>query len=364
LNTIFRVDGKLLAERLNEIPDELNGVLRLFDGTRTLMDVVDESPFEDLSTLSTVTKLFFEGLLAIYEPPVTHEAVVPARDSDHHIPLPQAGQAHPLRNSWHPSAPPVSVKPALPLIKQTASFSVNLHQTFLETSSRFTEKLAVCFIKGRAGVTDSGDEFRERRGQKKGPVHIGQGFFEFMKNLPYLILYCERACWLASTQITSACFCSYLQGIIAFGQALGYVENELFYTGFYILCHPGGYPFVVDKEDALLCVFPVKLQLVAKDFGGFSRSNGGVSRLADHIIKGHNHRRSFAAHYLYQVQLIQRRFQSAFRGDSDSQFMLAFGKHFRSGVEYAFDGGPDGNHAGIHFIAVFQKFFNGFLFLV
>ena len=28
LNTIFRVDGKLLAERLNEIPDELNGVLR------------------------------------------------------------------------------------------------------------------------------------------------------------------------------------------------------------------------------------------------------------------------------------------------------------------------------------------------
>src|SRR5690606_2148586 len=63
LNTIFKVDGKLLAERLNEIPDELNGVLRLFDGTRTLMDVVDESPFEDLSTLSTVTKLYFEGLL-------------------------------------------------------------------------------------------------------------------------------------------------------------------------------------------------------------------------------------------------------------------------------------------------------------
>jgi len=107
LETIFRVDGQLLAERLNEIPDELNGVLRLFDGTRTLMDVVDESPFEDLSTLSTITKLYFEGLLAIYEPPATPEAVVPARDSDHQIPV---GKTTAARNSWRPSAPPVSVK--------------------------------------------------------------------------------------------------------------------------------------------------------------------------------------------------------------------------------------------------------------
>ncbi len=115
LNTTFKVDGKLLAERLNEIPDELNGVLRLFDGTRTLMDVVDESPFEDLSTLSTVTKLYFEGLLSIYEPPQhqeAHEAVVPARDSDNLIPIAQTtGKS---RNSWRPSAPPVSVKPELP----------------------------------------------------------------------------------------------------------------------------------------------------------------------------------------------------------------------------------------------------------
>lgn len=108
LETIFRVDGQLLAERLNEIPDELNGVLRLFDGTRTLMDVVDESPFEDLSTLSTITKLYFEGLLAIYEPPVIPEAVVPARDSDHQIPVNKASAA--ARSSWRPSAPPVSVK--------------------------------------------------------------------------------------------------------------------------------------------------------------------------------------------------------------------------------------------------------------
>jgi len=63
LSTVFDVDHAQLLERLNEIPDELNGILKLFDGKRTLLDVVDGSPFEDLSTLSTITKLYFEGLL-------------------------------------------------------------------------------------------------------------------------------------------------------------------------------------------------------------------------------------------------------------------------------------------------------------
>ncbi|AUX22889.1 uncharacterized protein SOCEGT47_034050 [Sorangium cellulosum] len=63
LSTVFEVDSEELLERLNEIPDELNGILRLFDGRRTLMQVVDASPFEDLSTLSTISKLYFEGLL-------------------------------------------------------------------------------------------------------------------------------------------------------------------------------------------------------------------------------------------------------------------------------------------------------------
>jgi DNA-binding response OmpR family regulator len=65
LATVFEIDHAQLLERLNEIPDELNGILRLFDGKRTLSEVVDDSPFEDLSTLSTVTKLFFEGLLVL-----------------------------------------------------------------------------------------------------------------------------------------------------------------------------------------------------------------------------------------------------------------------------------------------------------
>jgi DNA-binding response OmpR family regulator len=74
LSTVFEVDSAELLERLNEIPDELNSILRLFDGKRTLMQVVDESPFEDLSTLSTISKLYFEGLLV---PAAAVDDVVP-----------------------------------------------------------------------------------------------------------------------------------------------------------------------------------------------------------------------------------------------------------------------------------------------
>jgi DNA-binding response OmpR family regulator len=45
LTTVFEIDHEQLLERLNEIPDELNGILRLFDSGRSLADVVDDSPF-------------------------------------------------------------------------------------------------------------------------------------------------------------------------------------------------------------------------------------------------------------------------------------------------------------------------------
>jgi DNA-binding response OmpR family regulator len=127
LATIFEVDHEQLVERLNEIPDDLNGILRLFDGKRTLLDVVDDSPFEDLSTLSTITKLFFEGLLVIsHQAPdddvvpsemeaqasarpaerwstPADEDVVPEYSSEPRLP---AAAAMP---SWRPSAPPLAL---------------------------------------------------------------------------------------------------------------------------------------------------------------------------------------------------------------------------------------------------------------
>jgi len=77
LTTFFEVDHERLLDRLSEIPDELNGILRLLDGRRTLAEVVDDSPFEDLSTLSTLSKLFFESLLVPAKTPPP-ERIVPA----------------------------------------------------------------------------------------------------------------------------------------------------------------------------------------------------------------------------------------------------------------------------------------------
>jgi DNA-binding response OmpR family regulator len=80
LSTIFEIDHEQLLDRLNEIPDELNGILRLFDAQRTLSNVVDDSPFEDLSTLSTITKLYFEGLLVPRIEEAKPEAGPPAEE--------------------------------------------------------------------------------------------------------------------------------------------------------------------------------------------------------------------------------------------------------------------------------------------
>ncbi|WP_433936873.1 response regulator transcription factor [Sorangium cellulosum] len=106
LSTLFEVDSEELLERLNEIPDELNGILRLFDGKRTLMQVVDASPFEDLSTLSTISKLYFEGLLvpAAALPP---DDVVPSEpDAAFHDEFSPLSSPSSARRSFHPEGGP------------------------------------------------------------------------------------------------------------------------------------------------------------------------------------------------------------------------------------------------------------------
>ncbi|MFZ5891548.1 MAG: response regulator transcription factor [Myxococcota bacterium] len=140
LATIFEIDHDALVERLNEIPDELNGILRLFDGKRTLLEVVDESPFEDLSTLATITKLYFEGLLVI-APGAEEEDMVPSVEqpepvretrsagddemvvgaSEPQLPIAESVPPPSMRPSWRPSAPlieplalPGEVGPRLP----------------------------------------------------------------------------------------------------------------------------------------------------------------------------------------------------------------------------------------------------------
>ncbi len=71
LVTRFEVDVAELAERLAELPDELNHILRLFDGRRSLLDVIDLAGGGDLECIELVSRLYFEGLLHEVEgPPV------------------------------------------------------------------------------------------------------------------------------------------------------------------------------------------------------------------------------------------------------------------------------------------------------
>lgn len=73
LTSVFEVDYRELSDRLSEIPDEVNQVLRLFDSRRSLQQVVDDCDLPDLETLQLISKLYFEGL--IFEPEEQEEPV-------------------------------------------------------------------------------------------------------------------------------------------------------------------------------------------------------------------------------------------------------------------------------------------------
>ncbi len=74
LDTIFEVDYRVLAERLADIPDEVNRVLRLFDGMRTLLQVIDDCGLPDLHAAAVIGRLCHERII--------HDARLPIADTD------------------------------------------------------------------------------------------------------------------------------------------------------------------------------------------------------------------------------------------------------------------------------------------
>jgi CheY-like chemotaxis protein len=63
LDAQLAVDVVRLEARLSDLPDDVNGVLRTFDGLRTLRAAIDLSPMDDLATMSAVQRLMGEGIL-------------------------------------------------------------------------------------------------------------------------------------------------------------------------------------------------------------------------------------------------------------------------------------------------------------
>jgi CheY-like chemotaxis protein len=66
---VLEVDCRVLAEELAELPDEVNSVLRLCDGARTLQEVVEDSDQPDLETLGIISKLYLGQIIFAREAP-------------------------------------------------------------------------------------------------------------------------------------------------------------------------------------------------------------------------------------------------------------------------------------------------------
>ena len=63
LRAKFEVDTDELIARLGDIPDSNNRILRLIDGKRSLLEIIDACDIGDLECLQVIARLYFEGLL-------------------------------------------------------------------------------------------------------------------------------------------------------------------------------------------------------------------------------------------------------------------------------------------------------------
>jgi DNA-binding response OmpR family regulator len=63
LDRVFDADYSRLPQLLETVPQEVARVVRLFDGYRTLQDVIDDSPVGDVESLQIIRRLYEDGFL-------------------------------------------------------------------------------------------------------------------------------------------------------------------------------------------------------------------------------------------------------------------------------------------------------------
>ncbi len=97
----FEVDAAELAVRLGDVPDDNNGILRLIDGKRTLLEVIDASAVGDLECLQAISRLYFEEMILDLD----HDA--PARrDTGKPMPLVEMEASSPIHSAAVAREPP------------------------------------------------------------------------------------------------------------------------------------------------------------------------------------------------------------------------------------------------------------------
>ena len=63
LDRAYHIDFRLLSDRLAEIPDEVNGILKLFDGRRTLAEVLAEAERSGVAAATVLARLWSEEII-------------------------------------------------------------------------------------------------------------------------------------------------------------------------------------------------------------------------------------------------------------------------------------------------------------
>lgn len=103
LDHVLTVDSQLLGEREEPLAPRDAGLLQRFDGRRTIIEIVDDTGFDDLEALGAISGLYFEGLLTDEMGP--HEDGAEAEDDE-----PQASRSGVI---WDPTLTRAGV-PRLP----------------------------------------------------------------------------------------------------------------------------------------------------------------------------------------------------------------------------------------------------------
>ncbi|HEX8114874.1 MAG TPA: DUF4388 domain-containing protein, partial [Kofleriaceae bacterium] len=85
----FEVDTIELAARLGDVPDDNNRILRLVDGKRTLLEVIDASDIGDLECMQAISRLYFEELLIDLDHGL-EPGKAPRRDTGKHVAVVEA----------------------------------------------------------------------------------------------------------------------------------------------------------------------------------------------------------------------------------------------------------------------------------
>src|SRR5262245_29554991 len=123
MSRIFEVDYAVLALREPEIPSEVHGILKLFDGRRTLRQVTEDAGCDDLLLLSAIGKLHAQGLIvdvplgAEVASTESIEAAVAAwiatAPAEAREPTPEGASAEPIAAAADPAAPSSHPEPVV-----------------------------------------------------------------------------------------------------------------------------------------------------------------------------------------------------------------------------------------------------------